>query len=65
MNTKNITVELPPGVEVKENKYVGIIYIENDNELPILEHPYDNDSARKLVWIKWLARHPEYRIGLS
>lgn len=47
-NTEH-AIELPRGYYIKNDDSVGISYYDDKDNI-ILQHPFDNINARKLVW---------------
>ena len=52
-----ITVKLPPNVEIIQNSMGDFEYLEKNDPKPLLIHPKDTDSARKLVFQIWQRKH--------
>ena len=49
-------ISLPDGYTVRENKYVGVDYLDPKGNI-VLQHPADSKIARYLVWnIVWKRR---------
>lgn len=42
-------VKLPPGYTVRENRLVGFDFL-NESGVIVLQHPYNSNTARRLVW---------------
>lgn len=42
-------MDLPPGYTVSADIAVGYTYYDANGKI-VLQHPVDNDAARKLVW---------------
>ena len=57
-----ITIPLPDGFYVKEEKWVGVSFFLIGEEYPFLQHPKDCDEIRKLLWMKWKARFGDEQI---
>ena len=48
-------IELPDGYTVRENKQVGVDYLDPQGNI-VLQHPTDSKVARYLVWHIWEIR---------
>jgi len=42
-------IPLPPGYRVKYNSSIGFEYY-NDQDVLIMQNPYDYNSSRRIVW---------------
>ncbi len=45
-------IPLPEGYTVKHDDIVGYTYYDNKGNI-VIQHPYDNDTARKVVIAYW------------
>ena len=43
-------IDLPEGYTVRENRMVGVDYLDPKGNI-IFQHPIDDNAARRVVWI--------------
>lgn len=48
-------IDLPPGYTVVADSAVGYSYLDEQGSI-VLQHPVDNEAARRLVWREYQKR---------